>query len=138
MHRRSFLAGLGAALFVAPAIVKSTSLMPVKQVVWTPRKRMFTAELDQIKRTVSWKSPEGLPVEWGKYKELIQPELEARPELYQTVSRDYHSAVREFEETSLFDGQERYPSIMPLSLSVETWYQPESNKWRGSIIEEVV
>lgn len=34
-HRRSFLRGLGAALFVAPAIVPITSLMPVKVVDWT-------------------------------------------------------------------------------------------------------
>ncbi len=32
LHRRSFLVGLGASLFAAPAIVRAASLMPVKAV----------------------------------------------------------------------------------------------------------
>ncbi len=30
LHRRSFLVGLGASLFAAPAIVRAASIMPVK------------------------------------------------------------------------------------------------------------
>lgn len=33
-NRRSFLAGLGAALITAPAIVRAGSLMPVRQMIW--------------------------------------------------------------------------------------------------------
>jgi hypothetical protein len=33
MHRRSFLLGLGASLVAAPAVVRATSLMPVRGIV---------------------------------------------------------------------------------------------------------
>jgi len=36
LARRSFIAGLGAALITAPAIVRAGSLMPVKQMIWAP------------------------------------------------------------------------------------------------------
>ncbi len=37
IHRRSFLVGLGASLFAAPAIVRAASLMPVRAVEdWRP------------------------------------------------------------------------------------------------------
>lgn len=43
--RRSFLTGLGAALVVAPAIVRAGSLMPVKQMVNVPRQYGMSASV---------------------------------------------------------------------------------------------
>lgn len=41
LSRRGFLAGLGTALITAPAIVRASSIMPVKQVLWTPTRQFI-------------------------------------------------------------------------------------------------
>jgi hypothetical protein len=63
MHRRSFLLGLGA-LMAAPAIVKATSLMPVKQMIVEPRWRMISGSLDPTTRTVRWHYKSGEFTQW--------------------------------------------------------------------------
>lgn len=47
LSRRGFLAGLGAGLIAAPAIVKASSLMPVRDRLFTARTTLFAGELGQ-------------------------------------------------------------------------------------------
>lgn len=73
--RRSFIAGLGAALIVAPVIVRAGSLMPVKQMVWVDddiaslldaRLDGFEGQHDQriFKRYVGYDAVEFDPEAW--------------------------------------------------------------------------
>ena len=70
MNRRGFLLGLGA-LMVAPAIVKATSLMPVKLML-PIRQRLITAELDLIQRTIRWHFNDGEFTQWMDEKCLLE------------------------------------------------------------------
>jgi hypothetical protein len=65
--RRNFLLGAGAALLTAPAIVRSASLMPVKQMLLSPRRRMFHAKLDPTTKLVYWVNSNGDRVELNKF-----------------------------------------------------------------------
>ncbi len=77
LHRRSFLTGLGASLFAAPAIVRAASLMPVKAIeveaVWREIHRGAVLALDEypeemsqrLTQTILYGNPDYMPMKFA-------------------------------------------------------------------------
>jgi hypothetical protein len=107
MHRRSFLLGLGA-LMAAPAIVKATSLMPVKQMVVPVRERMIKAYLDDRHKVVHWVMADGKlrVMADGKLTDYVAWDnpncyLDNKGKVELDKAIDYHNHIDELVENKL-------------------------------------
>lgn len=87
LSRRGLLFGLGATLFVAPAIVNASSLMKINSAL-VPRGRKYVMDYDEIKRVGFYKDRESgtLLGKWGQ-SDFYDPLQDGFPK------SDYYEAV---------------------------------------------
>jgi hypothetical protein len=141
MHRRSFLLGLGA-LMAAPAIVKASSLMPVKQmVVVEPRRRMISGSLDSMTRTVRWYYKSGELRIWmdeALYK-LDEKDL-AYAEQHDDYFKQVDQTIKLAGENPDFDNMVLEPFKLPSIQSGESLKDLKYNKelWGNGPQNELV
>ena len=104
MLRRSFLQGLGAALFVAPAIVRAENLMPIRE---------------YMPDVPPWCPPGWLPFDGREIKAKYYPELHAmlKKQRLPLHLRDDDDRVTQFRDdrvTQWYSGYDQIPNQAPL------------------------
>lgn len=111
LNRRSLLFGLGASLFIAPAIVKASNLMPINSLL-VPRQRRFMLDMDEINRTSFYQDTiyKDKKVSWidDSLQEAYQKDGE-KPNYYEMVNNHWKESRYSLEPKVWFH-QEYMPT----------------------------